>query len=178
MGLTAVHCASTILTASLRPAPGSSTPSPVLQHAAVYLIPQFTTYLADAAVASASDEQSVQVDGVKEVVKALVGWCSGLNDDLKPRAYGVLLPTLCLLLDPSSSGGSPSQLHLIATTTLLGLAQSGPKAFKDATAQMGEGERAGLEKAVRDAVGAQGAAKAAAAAAGADKRGIELKSFG
>ena len=98
-----------------------------------------------------------------------------MPEDLKPRAFGVLLPTLTLLLDPSSDG-TTSALHTVATTALLGLAQTGPQAFKDATQAMDEGDRGILEKAVRDAVG-QRASQSGPGSAG-EKRVIELKSFG
>lgn len=126
------------------------------------------TFVAEAVVS----ESVSSVDGVREVVKSLIQWTAGINDDIKPRAFAALLPTLCLLLDtPDSQITSP--LHAIATTSLLGLAQSGPTAFKEATQAMNEGERGRLEKAVRDAVGQ----KTQAPPAAMEKRGIELKSF-
>lgn len=180
LGLTPVHCATTLLQASLRTLPGSPPrPSPALQHAALCVLASLISYISDVVVASASadDPDSIPLDGVRESIRGLVAWCAGLPEDSKPRGYGVLLPTLCLLLDPESSS-SPSQLHGLATATMLGLAQSAPKAFKDATQAMPEGERAQLERAVREAVGARSAGQAAGMGQDRQRGGIELKSFG
>ena len=131
------------------------------------------TFLADAVV----NDTAAPVEGTRELVKGLVTWCSGLTGPIKPRAYAVLLPTLCLLLDPPES-----PLHAIATATMLSLAQGSPGAFKAATMSMPDGERGRLEKAVRVAVGGQGHGKGGheqgQGVQGAEKRGIELKSFG
>ena len=86
----------------------------------------------------------------------------------------ILLPTLCLLLDPPDTA-QPTSLHQLGTSTLLGLAQPEPTAFRDAMATMDEGQREGLEKAVRGAVGSKDVPSAAAPA---ERRGIELRSFG
>lgn len=185
LGLTPIHCASTLLVASLRNVPGTSRPSPVLQHAAMCVLTPLIGYVADAVVAVAEAEGNDQADsaniasileGLREVVRGLVTWCNGLPEDVKPRGYGILVPTLCLLLDPGSPS-EPSQMHLIATNTLLSLAASSPKAFKDATQAMPEGERAGLERAVREAVGAR-AKPQSAQQPSVERKGIELKSFG
>ena len=187
LGLTALHCTSTLLSASLRPVPSGlanspPAPSPILQHAALHLLSPLITFISEAVLASASSEPSATdmatLEGVKEAIKALINWTAGLTDDIKPRGYAVLLPTLCLLLDPSTSSASatPSPLHALATSTLLNLAQSAPAAFKDATMSMDVDERKKLEKAVRDRVEigqARGAQNV-----GMEKKGIELKSFG
>jgi hypothetical protein len=179
LGMTAIHCATTLLQASLRTMPSSSSttpvPSPILQHAALHLLTPLITFVAET-VASASTGDLSNVEGVKQVVRGLVGWTSGLPDNVKARGYGVLLPTLCLLLDTGDSGASP--IHLIATTTLLGLAQSAPGAFKDATQVMDPEERGRLEKAVREAVGARQSQASGGPAASAEKKVIELRSFG
>ena len=109
------------------------------------------------------------------MVKALVSYAtsSSLPAEAKPRAMSILLPTLCLLLDPPDTP-EPTQLHQLATSTLLGLAQREPTAFRDAMSTMAEGEREGLEKAVRSAVGSQNVDTAIPAG----RRGIELRSFG
>ncbi|WVQ83814.1 hypothetical protein IAT38_005958 [Cryptococcus sp. DSM 104549] len=191
LGLTAIHCASTILSASLRPLPSPlgpnspPAPSPVLQHAALHLLPPLITFISESIVshATANGDSAPPSDGLREVIKALVAWGTALPEAQKPRGYGVLLPTLCLMLDPpgSAAGSTASQPHSIATGVLLALAQSGPKAFKDATMGMGEGERGELEKAVREAVGGVGGAGAAGVGAGAgvgERKKVELKSFG
>lgn len=178
LGLTAIHCASTLLQASLRVSPSSFSaspaPSPILQHIALHLISPLVGFVAESVAASTAGElPAVTVEGVKQVVKALFTWTSGLPEQSRARGYAVLLPTLSLLLD--SEADQPSPLHLIATTTMLGLAQSSPGAFKDATLAMQEDERARLEKAVRESVGRQVNRDAGA---GVDKKVIELKSFG
>lgn len=182
LGLTAIHCATTFLAASLRPSGSNGQLSPILSLAGLAILPGLITYLAESVVSAATSDISglaSAAEGVKEVVKALVTWTSGLSEDLRPRGYAVLLPSLSLLLDHTQAQ-QPSQLHLIATTTLLGLAQTNPKAFKDATVSMDEAERGRLEKAIRDAVGGQQKAAASGAAGGlaGEKKGIELRSFG
>ncbi|KAK8846574.1 hypothetical protein IAR55_005660 [Kwoniella newhampshirensis] len=191
LGLTAVHCASTLLAASLRPLPSPlgpnspPAPSPILQHAALHLLPPMITFVSDSVVSSATNPDAPPPEGVQEIIKSLVGWVSALpeDNDTKSRGYGVLLPTLCLMLDPPGSSGGhqgQGQLHVIATGVLLRLAQGSPKAFKDATMSMGEGERGELEKAIREAVNArgQGGGGGQLGGGGNEKKGIELKSFG
>ncbi|WWC58989.1 uncharacterized protein I303_101535 [Kwoniella dejecticola CBS 10117] len=202
LGLTAIHCASTLLTASLRlfPSPlgpnSPSAPSPILQHAALNLLGPMVNYISEIVVSQAtssptpnSEESKVDIEGLKEIIKSLVGWANGLQEENRSRGYGVLLPTLCLLLDPPGSSSSSSSssaatkqshIHTISTGVLLGLAQSNPTAFKEATQAMGEGERIELERAIREAVGSRQSQNSGAA--GAEKRlgggGIELRSFG
>ncbi|KAL7423379.1 hypothetical protein Q5752_002682 [Cryptotrichosporon argae] len=182
LGLAAVHCASSLLQASLRAQAGSTgaqpRPAPVLQHAALHLLPHLITFLADAAVASTDAAlPAATLDAAREIVRALVSWVAALPEPAKPRGYAVLLPTLCVLLDPGAAGAAaPSPLHALATSTALALAQGAPKAFKDATAGMAEGERAQLERAIRDAVGAHAHAHGRSEA-GVEKKGIELRSF-
>lgn len=179
LGLTAIHCATAFLSASLRPTGPNGQTSPVLSHASLYILPGLVGYLAESVVVSAtsaSGSGTSTTEGVKEVIKALVTWTTGLSEDLRPRGYAVLLPSLSLLLDQTP--GQSSQLHMIGTTTLLGLAQNNPKAFRDATMGMEEADRGRLEKGIRDAVGGGSGQKGAAAGAGSDKKGIELRSFG
>jgi hypothetical protein len=137
-------------------------------------------YVADAVVAVAEDTTgtgaAATLAGLSEVIRGLVAWCSGLPEEVKPRGLGILVPTLCLLLDPGAPT-EPSALHQLAINTLLSLAASSPKAFKDATQAMPEGERAQLERSIRDAVGAR-AAKPAAQQSAVERKGIALKSFG
>jgi hypothetical protein len=191
LGLTAIHCASTLLQASLRPLPSplnaAPAPSPILQHLALHLLPPLITFISETVVhastsSSGNSDTNLQLEELRETIKALVNYSSSLPDEHKPKGYAILLPTLCLLLDPPDEE-TQSALHLLGTTTLLGLAQREPKAFKDATQAMGEGERSGLEIAVREAVGrragvASGGAVAGAGGIGAEKKGIELRSFG
>jgi HEAT repeat protein len=188
LGLTPIHCATTLLAASLRNVPGTSRPSPVLQHAAMCVLTPLITYISEAVLAIAeaeeagsaasSDVVATALEGLGQVIRGLVAWCNGLPEDVKPRGYGILVPTLCLLLDPvGSDPAAPTAMHTLATNTLLSLAAASPKAFKDATQAMPEGERVSLERAVRDAVGARAAAKPAASAV-VERKGIALKSFG
>lgn len=181
LGLTPIHCATTLLLASLRPVPGTSKPSPVLQHAAMCVLTPLIGFVADAVVSLAETSEGptaiATLEGLREVIRGLVAWCNGLPEDVKPRGYGILVPTLCLLLDPGADSSDPSPAHQLATNTLLQLAASSPKAFKDATQAMPEGERSGLERAVREAVGARAAAKPQQQTR-EERKGIALKSFG
>ena len=179
LGLTAIHCSTSLLQASLRPMPSSfagaaPAPSPILQHAALHLIPYLVTFISESIVTSATSTSAQLNEGVKEVVKALVSWTAGLPDSVKPRGYAVLLPTLCLLLDPTGTD-PPTGLHVIAATTLLGLAQTSPISFRDVTQAMEVDERGRLEKAVRDRVGG---AQGKMGQMPLEKKGIELRSFG
>lgn len=182
LGLTAIHCATTLLQASLRVSPTSlssnAIPSLVLQHVALNLISPLISFLAESvATETAGNVAPLTLEGVKQVIKGLVGWTAGLPEASRPRGYAILLPTLALLLDHEA--GQSSSLHLIATTTMLGLAQSSPLSFKEATQAMQEEERARLEKAVREAVGQKAQATAAANASGGEtKKAISLRSFG
>ena len=182
LGLTAVHCATTLLQASLRVSPTSLSstpvPSPVLQHVALNLVSPLISFLAESVAAeTAGNIAPLTLDGVKQVIKGLVGWTTGLPEESKPRGYAILLPTLALLLDQEA--GQSSGLHLIATTTMLGLAQTSPLSFKDATQAMQEEERGKLEKAIREAVGHKAQAEASACASGGEaKKVISLRSFG
>lgn len=183
LGLTAIHCATTLLQTSLRTSPTSlsaaPTPSPTLQHLALHLISPLIAFVAEAvATSSAQDLSPLTLEGVKQVIKGLVGWTSGLPEPSRPKGYGVLLPTLSLLLDDGDSSAQPSGLHLIATTTMLGLAQNAPGAFKDATQAMDESDRGRLERAVRDAVGQRAERLQAGAGSAEAKKVIELRSFG
>ena len=186
LGLTAIHCASTFLTSSLRP-----TSHPALGHAIIALIPGIITFLFESVVgvAAALDESGGDpsaetlrgmqgtAEAVRESIKALAGWCQAVEESYKPRVYAVLLPTMGLLLDRDDEGGREAvrtPLHATGAAALLGLAQASPAAFKDAMAAMEAGERGRLEKGLRSAVGGQQAQQAG----GAGKKGIELKSFG
>jgi hypothetical protein len=182
LGLTAIHCATTLLQASLRVSPtalsSSPVPSPVLQHVALHLVSPLITFTAESVAAeTAGSIAPLTLEGDKQVIKGLVGWTSGLPEASKPRGYAILLPTLALLLDPEAD--RPSGLHIIATTTMLGLAQTSPLSFKESTQAMQEEERGKLEKAIREAVGSQAQAAANASASGTEaKKVISLRSFG
>ncbi|WVW78983.1 hypothetical protein I302_100946 [Kwoniella bestiolae CBS 10118] len=193
LGLTAIHCSSTLLSASLRllPSPlgpnSPSAPSPILQHVTLNLLPPMINHISEIVIShamsssSSSNDTPIDLEGLKEIIKSLVNYVTSLPDEAKSRGYGILLPTLCLLLDPPGSPSGQGQLHTISTGVLLGLAQSNPLAFKDATQTMGEGERGELEKAIRDVVGVrtqQGQNGGGGIGQGAEKKGIELKSFG
>ncbi|EIW68556.1 hypothetical protein TREMEDRAFT_74089 [Tremella mesenterica DSM 1558] len=168
LGLTAVHCTSTLLTASLRP-------SPVLSHLPISLLPPIITFLADSTVSP-----SPPIEAIKETIKSLVSWCLSIPDTHRARAFGILLPTLSLLLDPESTSASvTTALHSISTSALLGLAQNSPKDFREATLIMSPEERTRLERSIRDAVGDRGGGGGAGGVGvgGMEKKGIELKSF-
>ncbi|KAK4685134.1 HEAT repeat-containing protein 5, partial [Tremellales sp. Uapishka_1] len=171
LGLTPIRCTTTLLLASLRPIPSivpnsKPTPSVILQHAALHLLPPLIGYIAEAVL---QDDSPTLVDGVKEVTRGLVAWVNGLPEETRPRGYTILLPTLLLLLQ------SPGLNH-VGTASLLALAQASPKSFKDATLVMDATERAKLETGIREAVGNQGGM--AGDKKSTSSGGIELKSFG
>lgn len=188
LGLTAVHCASTLLASSLRPLT-----HPALGHAIIAMIPGMITFLSESvvSVAAALDEaggdpstevlRSMQStsEAVREAIKALVTWCQSVEVAQKPRVYAVLLPTMGLLLDRDGESGNGqttrTPLHAVGAAALLGLAQTSPAAFKDAMAAMEPEERGRLEKGLRGAVGGQ---QSQVAAGFGGKKGIELRSFG
>ncbi|WRT65221.1 uncharacterized protein IL334_002164 [Kwoniella shivajii] len=194
LGLTAIHCSSTLLIASLRLLPSplgpNSPPEPslVLQHVALNLLGPMISYISEVVVSQASssdNENQASPEGIREIVKSLVGWVTGLPEENKSRGYGVLLPTICLMLDPpgtTTTQRGQGQLHKIATGVLLGLAQNSPVAFKEATQSMGEGERSELEQSIRDAIGSNrnviGNNGSGRDSGNSEKKGIELKSFG
>jgi hypothetical protein len=66
------------------------------------------------------------------------------------RVLEILLPTLTLLLDPSST--PPSPLHTQALNQLLIFASMSPVPFKEATAKLGQTTREQLESSVRIAL--------------------------
>lgn len=107
-----------------------------------------------------------------------------LIQSLEPRGYAVLLPTLLLLLDPNPTTTHPTQLHMVASQTLLSLAQSSPKGFRESMQALEEGERGRLERAVRDVVAGNsnqaggGSGGASGQTAVGERKGIELRSFG
>ncbi|WWC87367.1 uncharacterized protein L201_002256 [Kwoniella dendrophila CBS 6074] len=190
LGLTAIHCASTLLTASLRQLPSPlgpnspPVPSPILQHVALNLLGPMINFISETVVSQAISSGTSQPEGIREIIKSLVGWVTSLPDEnqSKSRGYSILLPTLCLMLDPPGlSLAEKDQLHIISTGVLLGLAQSNPISFKEATQSMKEGERLELEKAIRDTIqnsqSQNGSSHIIGGGGGVEKKGIELKSF-
>lgn len=74
-----------------------------------------------------------------------------IPNNVGPRMFGVLLPTITLLLDPSKS--NPSPFHSLAVTQLLSFATMAPTDFKEATGKMDAAAREVLESSMRQALG-------------------------
>lgn len=89
----------------------------------------------------------------------------------EPRALGFLLPTMTLLLDPSTA--APSAVHQLAVTQSLSFASVAPTAFREASTAMETGRKDVLETSVRQAI----EAKQPTTTAHAAKPQISLKAF-
>ncbi|KAG9014418.1 hypothetical protein FRB90_005311 [Tulasnella sp. 427] len=170
ISITAAHCAKTIMITA-------TTGNSVLRHCVKLLIPGMIHYIAN--LASSVDENAegaaqntVQLQGIDEVLKAFVAFFNSVPDEHRARLLGVLLPLCVLLLDPTRS--PPSSLHTRTIAHLLAFATTSPAAFKEATAKLGPVEREKLETSVRQAIG--GAAKGATTEKLA-KPAISLRSF-
>lgn len=86
-----------------------------------------------------------------------------------PRALGVLMPPMILLLDPGRT--PPSAFHAQSVAQLLSFAASSPTAFKEATSKLDPQMRESLESSVRQALGNK------ALTSEAPKPQISLRSF-
>lgn len=143
--------------------------------------------------ASVTDEATdAQLAMADEIFKALTALFSSLPEDLRksrtpqsassrrtltispticagPRALGILMPVMILLLDPART--PPTKMHGQAVRQLLALAALSPSAFKEATGKLEPQMRDTLETSVRQAVGGRGPAT------DAPKPQISLRSF-
>ncbi|KAI1790592.1 clathrin-coated vesicle protein [Ganoderma leucocontextum] len=163
LSLTAAHCAKTLIMTS-------TSGNPILRQCTRLLLPGLVECLAKAA--ASSDEASppeLVMATVGEINKALSTLFLSLSEDLRPRALGVMMPVLILLLDPSRQ--PPTPLHTQGVTQLLSLAAVSPAAFKDATGRLEQSMKDTLETSVRQALG--GKAQSAEPA----KPQISLRSF-
>ncbi len=186
MALTAAHCAKTLIAAS-------ASGSVMLRQCAKMLLPGMVEYVAKVA-GMAGEETALQnhLPAVGEIIKAFgtlfttvpedlrESWCMPFrlefSNDLAAtgvRAFGVLLPTLTLLLDPSSQA-APPPLHTQALNQLLIFASSSPVPFKEATGKLDPETRERLESSVRNALSNK---LTGAMAQQAAKPQISLRSF-
>lgn len=188
VALTAAYCAKTVILA------GCSGNVLLKQYMKV-LISGTIEYIASiAALSSDSQNQEETIRGVDELFKAFAGFFASIPPDKRKllipdfpliilmellvfadgRALGILLPTITLLLDPSSTATVPkSKMQALAVTQALYFARASPAAFKEATEKMDAVAKEALEASVRQALGANAAAATQAAA----KPQISLKSF-
>ena len=123
---------------------------------------------------------------VEDVIKTFTGLVATLpsEGEFRAKALAIILPTLLVLLSPSST----TELHTFTVRQLITLAGQHAAAFKEATAALDAERRALLENAIRAQLGsaaagpatAGGAGGAAGAQAGAKQAAssIALKSFG
>lgn len=166
MALTAAHCAKTLITAS-------ASGSVMLRQCTKTLLPGMVEYVAKVA-GMAGEEAALQshLPAVGEIIKAFGTLFTTIPEDLRVRAFGVLLPTLTLLLEPSQS--APPPLHAQALNQLLIFASSSPVSFKEATGKLDQATRERLESSVRNALSNKLTGTAAQQAA---KPQISLRSF-
>lgn len=166
MALTAAHCAKTLITAS-------ASGSVMLRQCAKTLLPGMVEYVARVA-GMAGEEDALQnhLPAVGEIIKAFGTLFTTIPEDLRVRAFGILLPTLTLLLDPSQP--APPALHTQALNQLLIFASSSPVSFKEATGKLDQATRECLESSVRHALSNKLTGTAAQQAA---KPQISLRSF-
>lgn len=149
----------------------STSGNPILRQCTRLLLPGLVECLAKAAASSdeASPPERVMAT-VGEINKALSALFLSLSEDLRtyphtvwechyscvwpgPRALGVMMPVLILLLDPSRQ--PPTPLHTQGVTQLLSLAAGSPVAFKDATGRLEQSMKDTLETSVRQALGSK-----------------------
>jgi len=185
MALTAAHCAKTLITAS-------ASGSVMLRQCTKTLLPGMVEYVAKVA-GMAGEEAALQshLPAVGEIIKAFGTLFTTIPEDLREslcmsfrppglyvlaaagvRAFGILLPTLTLLLEPSQP--APPPLHAQALNQLLIFASSSPVSFKEATGKLDQATRERLESSVRNALSNKLTGTAAQQAA---KPQISLRSF-
>jgi len=165
VSLRAAQCAKTLVLSS-------ASGNPMLKHCTKLLLPGLIEHLSQ--VASLVDDTAVQgahVLGVSEILKAFSAFFNYVQEDLRARVLGVLLPSIALLLDPSKS--TPSSIHSNAVAQLLSFATTAPGAFREATSKMETNSRETLELSIRQAIDANSLNANASAA----KPQISLKSF-
>lgn len=184
--MTAAHCAKTLMVAS-------TSGNAVLRQCPKLLMPGMIEFIAKSA-SSADDDQvsEARTTALGEVWKAISVLFSSIVEDSRMyffffrtesrlicffflqtgiRLLGILLPTVSLILDPTSS--PPSALHMQGVAQLLSYATSSPAVFKEATATLNPVMRETLERSIRQAVGNRGSAQGQQAA----KPQISLRSF-
>lgn len=161
ISLSAAHCAKTLILAS-------TAGNAVLRQCSRLLLPGMVECLAK--IAACVDElPEKHLTTVGEIYKAFSVLFGSLAEDLRPRALGVLMPPMILLLDPGRT--PPSAFHAQSVAQLLSFAASSPTAFKEATSKLDPQMRESLESSVRQALGNK------ALTSEAPKPQISLRSF-
>ncbi|KZT05196.1 clathrin-coated vesicle protein [Laetiporus sulphureus 93-53] len=149
MSLTAAHCAKTLILAS-------TSGNAALRQCARLLLPGMIECLAKIAASVGDQASERQLATVGEIYKGFAALFSSLQEDLRPRALGIIMPAMIFLLDPSRT--PMSTIHSQTVTQLLSLASQSPSAFKEVTAKLDPQMRELLESSVRQVLGNQGPA--------------------
>ncbi|KAG8907510.1 hypothetical protein FRB99_003883 [Tulasnella sp. 403] len=146
VSVVAAHCTKTIMTAAV-------SAHSVLRRCTVMLVPGMIHYIAKLASVTDGDTATLEshAHGIEELLKAVVIFFNGIQEDHRARLLGVFLPVSVLLLDPSKSTLAP--LHSNTIHQLLALVAASPAAFKEATAKLDAQGRERLEASIRQAVG-------------------------
>jgi len=148
----------------------ASTGSPILAECAKQLIPGLIEYIAKMApFVHEGSLSEAQANSIAEVWKAFSAFFAATPDANRVRLLGVFLPTVALLLSPTST--SPTNMQTAAQ--LLSYATTSPAAFKDAAAKLDAPTRELLEQTLRRVVGGTTSPMVSAAA----KPQISLRSF-
>ncbi|EPQ55802.1 ARM repeat-containing protein [Gloeophyllum trabeum ATCC 11539] len=164
VSFTAVQCAKTLVVAS-------ASGAPVLRYCSRLMIPSLLGYLLGLANLKQSSVQDVHVKGAAETLKAFSSYMDLVPEDLRHCVLGILLPTLALLLDSTSS---PPPLHSLCISQLLSYASSYPAAFKATTAKLDVHKREALEESLRQSL----APRASGVDSASQRPQISLRAFG
>ncbi|SJX63142.1 related to LAA1-AP-1 accessory protein involved in TGN-endosome transport [Sporisorium reilianum f. sp. reilianum] len=181
IGLTAVNCARTVVLASSR---GNA----ALLYCVGQLLPGLIEVVCRAGplVASSTPRAGATPmtalrSALEDVIKTFAGLVAVLpsEGEFRAQALAIILPTLLVLLSPSSV----TELHMFTVRQLITLAGQHAAAFKEATAALDAERRAVLENAIRAQLGqaaavSGGAGPAVGAAVKQPASSIALKSFG
>ncbi|QRV99686.1 HEAT repeat protein [Ceratobasidium sp. AG-Ba] len=161
--LVAAQCLKTLVSVSSNHA--------TLQFAASMLIPGALSFLMNCAT---EDEpgQVACLPAFEEVLRAIAIVFNQAPDEHRPRVLGALLPPIVCSLQNESDKTGP--VHVAAVKQVLSFATSAPAAFKEVTGLMGQGQRAIMEKSLRQAIGDKGASDTPVLAS---KPQIALRSF-
>ncbi|GAA5906312.1 AP-1 complex accessory protein LAA1 [Sporobolomyces salmoneus] len=170
---TALHCLVSLLLAASR-----SQGSGILSFCSGQLLPGAIELVARAAEDNLTT-QDPRYRSLEEVLKAFVPVLMSTSAERRTQSMSILLPTLNLLLSPSTS--PPPPVHSLALTYILQLAATYSLHFKEATAALPEDRRKLLEESIRATVKGGGAGSRAGGGSGQTTgegpKKIELKLF-
>ncbi|GAA5869068.1 hypothetical protein JCM16303_000350 [Sporobolomyces ruberrimus] len=170
---TALHCLVSLLLAASR-----SQGSGILSFCIGQLLPGVIEL-----VARGAENNYAAVDpryrALEEVLKSFVSVLLSVAAERRTQSMSILLPTLNLLLSPSTSPTPP--VHSLAVSYLLQLASAHPIHFKEATGILPEDQRKLLEESIRATMRGGGGGTRGGGGAGQNGVGevpkIELKLF-